>query len=58
MKHRLDPHTALLERCLKFVVDIMRIFPRRSYKPLDKADKLYKWVKDEAPDDFEVGDLL
>jgi len=47
MKRRLDSESALRERCLKMTVDMMRILPQGRWQPLEFADKLQKFVKNE-----------
>lgn len=44
MRNRLTPEQALRERTLKYVVDIMRIAPCRTYRPTILADELYRFV--------------
>jgi len=45
--NRLDAESALRERCLKMTLDMMRIVPQGRWKPLEFADKLQKFVKNE-----------
>lgn len=44
MRRGLTPEQALRERTLKYVVDIMRICPCRTYRPTLLADELYRFV--------------
>lgn len=43
--YRLDAEAALRERCLRLVVDIMRIMPCNTYSPLKAADDFYSFIR-------------
>ena len=51
--YRLDAERALRERCLRLVVDIMRIMPCNTYSPLKTADDLYRWIKEYYRENLE-----
>jgi hypothetical protein len=51
--YRLDAEAALRERCLRLVVDIMRIMPCNTYSPMKTADDMYRWVMDYYRENLE-----
>lgn len=50
--YRLDAEAALREKCLRMIIDMMRIMPCNQYRPLKDADNFYRFIIDYYRDNL------